>query len=254
MLLRTSRLIAGCMVFLTIAIARGQETRPGVHAPGPPSTEPELTGLEKKYFDLSHSTDAHIKALAERYLFLTRMQEWGTASGKTVLAKYVSHEPDLSRVKLAVPRGTGKERSTKDYDVEVEKLSKVSQVRVKQIDALQKKLDELTSAAANHGTAPGGPSGPGAAPEGPGMERGREGRHAGRGAPPHTAEAPAQPQAPEPDPSASDPDPLGFAELPPVAAPGPGGVGPGTTGPGAASAPPNAGPAANKVDGNQQQR
>jgi len=200
---------------------------------------------------MSHSKDRVLKAKAERYLSVIKFQEWGGASGKSLMAKYISHDPDLKKVKLAVATGTGKDRVFKDYDVSVDKLNKICQARVKQIDVLQNGLDELSATVDSNGK-PGGPAGPGAAVA---SERGTR-AHPGQGPEgPGTPAAastatPAQPGAapagPEADPSASEPDPIGFAELPAVAPPaaaapqaGPGAVLPTAppTGPGAGPAP-----------------
>jgi hypothetical protein len=187
---------------------------------------------EKKYVDMSQSKDRVLKATAERYLNLIKFQEWGGASGKTQVAKYVSHDPDLKSVKLSVAHGTGKDRVVKEFDVEVAKLNKVSQARVKQIDTLQKRLDELSAAvdAKGDGTPPGGAGGPEAMARGrkasPQNAPGPEAAAAGPDAPPAGPGTAAPAAAPPADPSASEPDPLGFAELPPVsppaAGPGPG--------------------------------
>ncbi|HVT29170.1 MAG TPA: hypothetical protein VHE81_14235 [Lacipirellulaceae bacterium] len=227
---RTIYLFAAFAACLTISSVRGQQVPPGGRERESQAKVPEPPGLNTKYKELTHSTDSHIRSLAERYVFLTRLREWDTASGKSVLAQYVSHESDLSRVKLAVPKGTGQERTYKEYDVELEKLSKVAQARVKQIDALQKKLDELSSAGTKQGNSPGGQSGPGISAEAPGNSRVAE----GPGAATLQPGAPERPEARGPDPSASEPDPLGFAELTPVAAPV-------VAGPGAAPLPPSAG-------------
>jgi len=202
-----------------------------------------------------------IKATAERYLNLVKFQEWGAASGSTTMAKYVSHDPDLKQVKLSVAKGTGKDRVTKEVDVPVEKLNKTCQARVKQIDILQKRLDDLASTAAGQADGAGrpvGPEGPGARnahergvhpPEG----QGPEAASAGPGAPPPHPEAPAQWATPEADASSSEPDPIGFAELPPVtptaaAAPP---TGPGTLPPAnpEAAGPPAPAPAPAKAGG-----
>src|SRR2546423_7407787 len=121
----------GVLLICLISQVRAQEAppKPGEIAPA---------GVDKKYFDLSHSKDSKTKGLAERYLGLVKFQEWGDASGKfTTIARYVSHDPGMSRVKLSVPKGTGKERVMKDVEVEVAKLNKVCQSRLKQIDAIQ---------------------------------------------------------------------------------------------------------------------
>src|SRR3954447_8272957 len=108
---RTQRLLVVLVVCLGSAQARAQEGQPGPHPPGTPgASEPE-----NKYVELSHSKDRVIKATAERYLNLVKFQEWGPATGKPVVAKYISHDPDLTKVKLSVSRGTGKDRVLKEF-------------------------------------------------------------------------------------------------------------------------------------------
>jgi hypothetical protein len=220
MRLTTRFLFAATFVCLVIQIASGQE------APSTKANDNPPPGVDKKYWELTHSKDPKVKGLADRYMNLVRFQEWGTASGKAVIAKYVSHDPDLKHVKLAVGKGSGKDRVITEYNIDVEKqLNKVGQARVKQIDAIQKKLDEM-AATAKPGDAAGAPGGPGGVgPEGaatPG--RAEHVAHGPMAAAGPEAGPPPQPAADQPDPSASDPDPLGFAELPPVAG-GPPGVG-----------------------------
>jgi hypothetical protein len=202
-----------------------------------------MSSAEKKYYELTKSKDPKTKGFADRYMNLLKFQEWGTASGKSVMAKYISHDANMSKVKLAVNRGTGKERVLKEYDVDVTALNKVCQSRIKQIDVLQKKLDEMAATAGQQnpgspmvderGVIPGAPAGPETVAVGPGETPG--------GVPAATS-----PPTPEVDPSASEPDPLGFAELPPIAAaagPGPGGVPAGgiPAGPGLSDAAPSPG-------------
>jgi hypothetical protein len=232
----SAHIAAVLVIFLAVGQARAQEGQPGARPPAAPGS----TGPDNKYVELSRSKDRVIKATAERYLNLVKFQEWGGASGKTQMAKYVSHEPDLKRVKLSVARGSGKDRVVKEFDVDVEKLNKTCQARVKQIDLLQKRLDDLAATAAALGDGTGGPARPevsgATAPGERGPQtpdaQGPEGGYAGPGAPPTgPGAAPSQPGAApqtsgiEVDPSASEPDPLGFAELPPVT-PGPGGAPP----------------------------
>src|SRR3954471_4642111 len=110
-------LLAVIAICLASVQVRAQEG-PGYHPPGAPgASEPE-----NKYVELSHSKDRVIQATAERYLNLVKFQEWGPATGKPVVAKYISHDPDLTKVKLSVSRGTGKDRVLKEFDVEVAKL------------------------------------------------------------------------------------------------------------------------------------
>lgn len=208
-----------------------------------------MSEIERKYTDLAKSKDAKIKGFSERILNLVKFQEWGTASGKSPIARYIGHDADMSHIKLEVSQGSGKDRTTKEYNVEVDKLNKLSQSRVKQISTLEKRIDELVAASGDKGTASGaGPSG--AAPEmhnaGRRNNRRNDAAAAGPGNAP-IAEAPpsqpAQPQPPQPDPSASEPDPLGFAELPPVSPPAGSGVNTGPLTPGPSAGPPqNPGP------------
>lgn len=260
MISRTHCSLAVFAICLAFCQARGQEGQPGARPPGAPGA----AGPENKYVELSHSTDRVLKATAERYLNLVKFQEWGGATGKTQMAKYVSHDPDLKRVKLSVARGSGKDRVVKEFDVEVEKLNKTCQSRVKQIDVLQKRLDELAAAVAAKGDGtgrPGGPEGPGAPMTRervaqPQAGLGPEGAYAAPGGPPPGPDAPPQAAAPEIDPSASEPDPIGFAELPPVtptAAAGPP-AGPGSplpTSPEAGAPAPVPGKAGSSVDRKQ---
>src|SRR3954469_25652314 len=148
-------LLAVIAICLASVQVRAQEG-PGYHPPGAPGA----TGPENKYVELSHSKDRVIKATAERYLNLVKFQEWGGASGKTQIAKYVSHDPGLKQVKLSVARGTGKDRVLKEFDVQVATLNKTCQARVKQIDVLQKRLDELASTAAGQADGTGRPGRP----------------------------------------------------------------------------------------------
>jgi hypothetical protein len=213
---RTRFLFAAFTIFLTLSHAHGQEGQPMSHPPGGPGAA-AASGPDKKYVELSHSKDSKIKSLANQYLELVKIQEWGGASGKTQVAKYVSHDPDLKRVKLSVASGNGKERTFKEFDVDVDKLNKTCQYRVKRIDILQKKLDELAATAGTQG----GPEGPGsitASARGAHerVARGPESPDPGPGAAPPHPGFPAQPSTPEVDTSASEPDPIGFAELPPI--------------------------------------
>jgi hypothetical protein len=223
MLVRTYFLTAALVSAFSFAQARAQETPPGARPPAPGRTAP--AGPENKYSELTKSKDLKAKALAERYSTLVKFQEWGTLSGKSTMAKYVSHDADLSHVKLAVPKGTGKERTIQEYNVEVAKLNKTGQFRVKQIDLLQKKLDELAVTAATTGNG-AGQQPPGGSPEGPGGTPPAEHNPTARNTPGPENPGPPPAQPAGPDPSASEPDPLGFAELPAVAAPAPGAASP----------------------------
>jgi hypothetical protein len=133
-----SRSLRLLVVFAMAAIACplvAQETAP--------STE-EATDAELTYFDLRRSKDHATKQFADRYFSLVKPQEWTSLNGKSKInAKYVAHDPNLAWVKLATIRGTGATRTTREVTVEVAKLNKTCQSRVKQISVLQAKLDEL---------------------------------------------------------------------------------------------------------------
>lgn len=195
---------------------RSQETPAADANAAPPP------GVDKFYYDLSQSKDPKdrvIKSMAERYLGLVKIQEWSDLSGKfRTVAHYVRHDPNLTTVTIESVKGRGADRTTKEITVPVEKLSKTCQSRVKQIDTMQEKLQEMAKGKpGENGAAPA----PAASPEAPGGPlpdaRGPE------GGPPTAAAPPAVETAP--DPSASDPDPLGFAEIAPTpaatASPGP---------------------------------
>jgi hypothetical protein len=252
-------LLAVFATCLAIRPALAQEGQPGAHPPAAPGTAAS-SGADKKYVEMSHSKDRVIKATAERYLDLVKFQEWGGASGKKQMAKYVSHDPDLKQVKLSIARGTGKDRVVKEFDIDVEKLDKTGQARVKQIDKLQKRLDELSAADAAKGDGSGGPGRPAPmaseraaqSPEGRGPEGGASAPPAG---PDSNAARAGAPAAPAVDPSASEPDPLGFAELPPVTptagSPLPPGIAIPPTDTAAGTAPPAPGKAGNSADRKQ---
>src|SRR3954462_215895 len=121
MISRTRCLLAVLLSCMAYCQARGQEGQPGSQ-PAAPGAAP-VSESEKKYIEMSHSKDRVLKAKAERYLSVIKFQEWGGASGKSLMAKYISHDPDLKKVKLAVATGTGKDRVFKDYDVSVDKLN-----------------------------------------------------------------------------------------------------------------------------------
>jgi hypothetical protein len=225
-----------CVAIWSLAILGGRLIYAQPPQPADANATPPL-GVDKFYFDLLKSENSTTRATAERYINLAKVQEWSDLSGKfKAVAHYVKHEPNLSTVTIAVMKGSGADRTADEKTVPVDKLSKTCQVRVKQIDLLQKKLKEMSAKAGPNGT-PGAPMTDerGADPNGKGSD-------AGPSAPPGVAPA---------DPSASEPDPLGFAEvqltpvgLPPSATPGigPGGPPPGTPDPGPGSTPPSAPP------------
>jgi hypothetical protein len=212
-------------------------------------TEASATDSEKTYHDLRRSKNRATKGVADRYFYLVRAQEWTSLNGKSkIVAKYVAHDPDLGWVKLSTVKGTGANRVTREITVDVAKLNKACQSRVKQIDTLQKKLDELkvkeeedeSDQAGAEGANSRGYGAPmrderGAEPEPPADAPAADPSAGERGAgdrgyggyeetpPAATAPAPATAQ-----PDSSDPDPLGFGEVaneaPPAATADPRGV------------------------------
>jgi hypothetical protein len=207
--------------------SRAQEN-PGADADATPPP-----GVDKFYFELSHSEDRAIKSMAERYINLVKIQEWTDLSGRfKTVAYYVRHDPNLSTVTIEITKGRGAERTTEQKTVPVEKLSKTCQSRVRQIDTLQKKLKEMAAKAAKDGVL----NTPGATPGNPGGpmvdERGAEPGAPGPGQPGSQPGAEAVP-----DPSALEPDPLGFAEVQIIPAGPPAGELPGSPLP-AGAAPP----------------
>jgi hypothetical protein len=200
---------AGMVALLIIGTARAQETAPDADEASRPTT----------YFDLRRSNDRTARLTAERYFTLVRLQEWSDVTGKsTVMAKYVEHDPELQWVKLEAVRVRDGKRQVGEVTVPVEKLSKTCQSRVKQIDILQKKLDELLAAAGEdeNGVETGGhgfedPGTPmvderGAEPHG-GQEVAAPAGESELGLPPQSA---AQVNFEE---EPFSPDPLGFAEM-----------------------------------------
>jgi hypothetical protein len=225
------RLFSVALCALVLFGSRGVLAQP---PQSPDDKGPPPLGVDKFYFELYKSKDNSIHVTAERYIALVKVQEWSDSTGKyKPVAHYVKHAPDLSTVTIAIMKGTGADRSSDEKTVPVDKLSKTCQVRVKQIDLLQKKLKEMASKAGPNGT--------------PGMPMSDE-----HGADPNTkgpdAGPAAAPGVTAPDPSASEPDPLGFAEvqLAPAAGPGstppgarPGSIGPATPDPGPGHIPPS---------------
>jgi hypothetical protein len=230
-----SLLLVGALVGSLAGQERGLGGSPDAKETPPPP------GVDQLYWNLTKVKDRSIKAAAERYVGLVRTQEWSDASGKfKTLARYVKHDPTLTSVTIEIIRGRGAEQTKEQKTVPVDKLSKLCQTRVRQIDAAQKNLKEW--AAAHPDQVSGVPGGAGPMPQDSGT--GAPMTDESGASPPPTAgppavgpegvalpAAPSPPPTTEPDPSASDPDPLGFAELPP--APG---------APPSGEAPPNAEP------------
>jgi hypothetical protein len=212
--------------WLIVGVLAAVMARPLSAQESAPATE-EPTNEEMTYFDLRGSKDHATKQFADRYFNLVKPQEWTSLNGKQkVTAKYVAHDPDLKWVKLATVRGTGANRTTREISVEVAKLNKTCQSRVRQISVLQSKLDELIvaekerrSESASESRGEYGVEGT----RGEEMTEERGGRSGRYGEASTTAEsaimesdananAAAADQAEVPDGS-DDPDPLGFNEL-----------------------------------------
>jgi hypothetical protein len=238
-------LVVLLMALTTGGIAIAQES--------PAETDSPAADGDKTYHDLRRSKDRTTKRFADRYFNLIKAQQWASQNGKSkITAKYVAHDPDMKWVKLETVKGSGANRVMREVTVELAKLSKTCQSRVKQIDALQKKLDELAVAEEKDDTneAGGNESAYGeyggrrsgeregaagqaderpmenpAADEG-GQSRTGDGGYGEYGSPSSTpARAPQSPQS-----ESSEPDPLGFGDVandPPPAAPsgGPGAPG-----------------------------
>jgi hypothetical protein len=105
------------------------------------------TDAEKSYLALRNSKDRKSQLLAERWFGLVKQQPWSDASGKfTISAKYLEQDEKEGTVKLRVVKGTGKDQTTKDEPIAVDKLSKDCQARVKQIAFLATKVEEAEKA------------------------------------------------------------------------------------------------------------
>jgi hypothetical protein len=105
------------------------------------------TDAEKSYLALRNSKDRKTQLLAERWYGLVQQQLWSDASGKfTISAKYLEQDEKGDTVKLRVIKGSGKEQTTKDQSISVDKLSKDCQARVKQIAFLASKVEEVEKA------------------------------------------------------------------------------------------------------------
>lgn len=200
----------------------GLRVLPGDDKPGQIETPPAADGVpanEPKYFELRSSKDRLTQQFAERYYNLVKLQEWSSDKGTKIKAKYVSHAPDRTSVTISVVKGSGATRSEKEVVVPVERLSKTCQSRVKQIETIQKKLDELIAGGATGEPEQAPPSGDPGAPMVD--ERGAEPRR--RRPPPSRAPATpdlqdrkAPPRVVSENSTADDGevDPLGFGELP----------------------------------------
>jgi hypothetical protein len=219
---RSLRLLLAFTISVTIACSlAAQETDPATEQPA---------NAEMTYFDLRRSKDNRTKQFAERYFNLVKPQEWTSKTGSSkITAKYLAHDPDLKWVKLAATRGGGAGRTVREITVEVAKLNAASQSRVRQIDVLQKRLDELVVEEKERQEEEDDTETRGGYGE-EGMSRGREmesqrgapdGRYGGEADAASTSdsagyEQPAaaiEPTATEVPDGSDDPDPLGFGEL-----------------------------------------
>lgn len=212
-----------CRWFIACALALALGSATTAQESPPPAEN--LPPAEKTYLDLRRSTDKTTQMMAERYFNLVKLQEWSDAAGKSkIMAKYVAHDPNLTWVKLEAVRGSGATRVVKEIQIPVERLSKKCQSRVRQVDTLQKKLDELAVAEAEKEGSAGQTEAGGDLADGRGApmldERGVDPRQAGevvadRSAPGEYDRRSVTPPPTEPAPPAgeSGDDPLGFGEL-----------------------------------------
>jgi hypothetical protein len=107
-----------------------------------------LTDAERLYQQTRKSSDRSTKLLGQRWYGLVQRQEWTDATGKfTTTARYLAHDPDLRWVKLRAERTTNGHRETKEVTVPYERLSKMCQSRVRQINVLEPKVREAAAAA-----------------------------------------------------------------------------------------------------------
>ena len=200
------------------SIAAAQEDFSAPATPGPPATG-------DRYLDLRQSPDRTLQRYADRYFNLVKLQEWTSANNKSkIMAKYVAHSPDLKQVTLAAVKGSGATRVVREITVDVAKLSKTCQSRVRQISVVQTKLDELAAAATEADENQGFQGGEaeyaqrgapmiderGAEPA-PGMRSRREAISLDQGA--ESAAGPVRVVSSISSAESADPDPLGFAEI-----------------------------------------
>ena len=135
-MLKSPRNVGFGIVLLVALAGRIGDAQEAPVVDAPPAEAGSLADSDTTYYDLRRSKDRTTRQWAERYFNLTKLQEWSSAKGKKVKAKYVAHAEDLSSVTLAVAQG-------KEVRVPVAQLDKSCQSRVKQIAVTQKKLDEL---------------------------------------------------------------------------------------------------------------
>lgn len=116
---------------------------------------PTATDADKSYLAIRNSKDRKTQLLAERWYGLVQLQEWSDASGQfKTKAKYVEQDDKQGTVKLRVIKGAGKDQVVKDKTIQVDKLSKECQARVKQIAFLADKVDEAAKAEAEKAAKP----------------------------------------------------------------------------------------------------
>jgi len=204
-------LTASMLVSLSVGTTLGQD---------PAAPAADATSAESKYAEMRKSRDRVTQQWAERYYNLVKLQEWVSDKGTKIKAKYVSHDPELKSITLATAKGNGADRVLKEVTVPVERLNKTGQSRVKQIDAAQKKLDQLAAQPSESGQPQPIESAP--APETSPTEdrparRTRPARAPRRETPTADA-APSRPASSGSSSTADDgsPDPLGFGELSPA--------------------------------------
>ncbi len=214
-----------CAVLLVGAMSLHGSIRPA-SAQETATEDAAESAEESTYFELTRSDDRTTRMIADRYFNLVKRQEWSDSTGKSkVIARYLEHDPDLKWVKLRAVKGSGTDRVAKEITVPIEKLSKTCQSRVRQIDTLQKKLDELLASAESDEAETGDVL---AAGEGEFVDRGAPmrdergiepeafGREGPREGPP-AGPAPVNPQPAAAEqiaaPAATDDDPLGFAAV-----------------------------------------
>lgn len=212
--LRCRWFVVGLVLLAFVGVAMAQESL----------SDAENAPEENTYLNLRRSEDRTTQRFAERYFNLVRRQEWASESGKSkIMAKYVAHDPDMKWVKLAAVKGSGQNRVEKELTVEISKLSKACQSRVRQIAILQAKLDELAAAedaagatgeAGAERTAYGEYGAPmvderGEQPVDPYTEAGVDERAEFGQRDPRLTAGSARDSAAEP----FDPDPLGFGEI-----------------------------------------
>jgi hypothetical protein len=146
--------VASFLVLVFAGAAFSQERDAVAPAEDAAATAESPADPAKKYLELKKSRDRAIRALAERYDALIGIQEWVDVTGNhKAKGKYVAHDPELKWVKLAVATGSGDKQAVKESTVQFASLNKASQAKVRQIAALQKKLDTFADEEKTAGSA-----------------------------------------------------------------------------------------------------